>query len=346
MKLEDISKFNLGVYPTPLEKMNNLSAHFGKGDLFIKRDDTTGPSLGGNKTRKLEYLLHDAISKGYTAVLTVGGPQTNHGRMTASAAIKLGLKPILVLMGKPQAYFSGNLALIAMMGVDIVFDNGKHEETVADTIRRYESSNEKVYFIPAGGSDNIGALGYIHAVKELLVQMDALDIHSKYLVCSLGSMGTFGGLCIGARYFGAPFRVIGVPVAPQDNGIFKRAADYLNRVCSHYELNITFIPDDMQIMNGPENDFYSGNAYNVPDPKTRRAMFLLAKTEGIILDPVYTGKAFRGFCDMLKTGVIEPDSKPIFLHSGGAMAVWTKEHLDDMQAELNSNCNIGAYQGN
>ena len=343
MKVENLPKIKLGAYPTPLEKMSRLSALFGKGDLFIKRDDLTGPALGGNKTRKLEYLLQDAVSQGCTAVLTVGGPQTNHGRATAAAAINLGLKPILVLSGNKPEYLSGNLTLDAMMGVDIIFDNCHMEEAVKTAVEHYENQGEKVYFIPMGGSDHIGTLGYIMAVPELMRQIEELGIGAKYLVCSSGSMGTYAGLNLGARYFGAAFKVIGIPTKPLEDSYVIQAADFINQISARYDMGVTVRADELLIRNGPADKPYSGAAYNEPDPLTRKYIYMMAKTQGIILDPTYTGKSFRGFCEMLETGEIEAGSEPIYLHTGGMAAVWTKEHLDAMQGELFDNCRITAY---
>ena len=337
MKVEEMKKIHLGEYPTPLEKMEHLTAKHtgGKFNLYIKRDDATGPAFGGNKTRKLEYVMKEALDQGYTAMLTYGGPQTNHGRTTVAAAIKCGMKPILILGGKAPEYLSGNLTLDAMMGTDIVFtdDFAKARDEV---IARYEAQGDKVYDLPVGGTGLTGVVGYIMAVKEIMDQCEKMDIHPKHLVCTVGSLGTFGGLNVGVRYFHAPFDIIGVPVSP---GTKKEpAAEFINQVAEFYEMDFRVTPEDINIQYGPDDAPYSGEEYNKPDPLTRAAMFELAREEGIISDPTYTGKTFRGLLDMIDKGIITEDT--IFLHTGGAMAVWTKEHLDDMQQELFDNCRI------
>lgn len=344
MKVETRKKLHLGEYPTPLESMDNLTRKHGNGKvkLYIKRDDIAGPAFGGNKTRKLEYIMQEALDEGYTAMLTVGGPQTNHGKTTVAAAAKLGLKPILVLGGPAPKYLSGNLTLDAMMGADIVFAGADMPGAVKATIERYEKQGDKVYNLPAGGTAATGIAGYIMAVKEIMDQCEEQNIHPKYVVCAVGSLGTYGGLNLGVRYFNAPFQILGVPVSPKDEATWRvDTAKFLNEMSQFYEMGIHIDPAELLINNGPADAPYSGEEYNKPDPITRKAMFELAREEGIITDPTYTGKAFRGFLDMVDKGVIDGDA--IFLHTGGATAVWTKEHLDDMQQELFDNCQISEF---
>jgi len=342
MTVENIKKVPLGYYPTPLEKMENMTKLLGKGELFIKRDDVTGPAFGGNKTRKLEYLLKEAVDTGCTAVLTIGGTQTNHGRTTVGAAAKLGLKPILVLMGEDTGYLSGNLTLDAMMGADIYFVSkpAKLMEVIADVVAKYEAQGDKVYRIPGGGSNPLGAVGYIMSVKEILQQMEEQQLKIDHLVCAVGSMGTFGGMLLGAKYFNAPFDVIAVPVSPEKKGQKEiEVAKFVNDVSSAYDMGIEIKPEDVKIAYGPDDAPYSGEAYNKPDSLTRETIITLAKNEGIMLDPTYTGKAFRGFVDIVKRGeLIKDGESAMFIHTGGAMALWTKEHLDDMQNQLRSSC--------
>lgn len=343
MKVENRKKLHLGEYPTPLESMDNLTRKHGKVKLYIKRDDIAGPAFGGNKTRKLEYIMQEALEGGYTAMLTVGGPQTNHGKTTVAAAVKLGLKPILVLGGPAPEYLSGNLTLDAMMGTDIVFAGADMAGAVEATIKRYEAQGDKVYNLPGGGTGTTGVAGYIMAVKEIMDQCEQQGIHPKYVVCAVGSLGTYGGLNIGVRYFNAPFQILGVPVSPKDDWAQwrKDTAKFINDMAAFYEMDIHVDGDELLINNGPADAPYSGEEYNKPDSLTRKAMFELAREEGVITDPTYTGKAFRGFLDMVDKGIIDGDA--IFLHTGGATAVWTKEHLDDMQQELFDNCKISEY---
>ncbi|MEG1782125.1 MAG: D-cysteine desulfhydrase family protein [Oscillospiraceae bacterium] len=343
MSVEQIKKVSLGHYPTPLEKMENLTKELGAGELYIKRDDTTGPAFGGNKTRKLEYLLQEAVDTGCTAVMTFGGTQTNHGRTTVGAAVKLGLKPILILSGKDTGYLSGNLNLDAMMGADIYFlaDPSKMQETVAQVVKKYEAQGDKVYQVPVGGSNLLGAVGYIMSVKEIMEQMKEQNLKIDHVICTVGSMGTFAGMILGAKYFHAPFDIIAIPVSPAEKGTKEvSVVEYANKISEHHHMGVTVTKDDVKIAYGPDDLPYSGEAYNKPDPTTREYIMLMAKNEGIMLDPTYTGKTFRGFVDMVKNGdsFVKKGESAMFIHTGGAMALWTKEHLDDMQQQLRDHC--------
>ncbi len=344
MSVEKIQKVTLGNYPTPLEEMKNLSNLLGKGKLYIKRDDVTGPAMGGNKTRKLEYLLKEALDGGYTAVMTFGGTQTNHGRTTVGAAVKLGLKPILVLGGSDTGYLSGNLTLDALMGADIYFNQNpeKMQDTVKEIVEKYEKQGDKVYMVPVGGSNTLGAVGYIMAIKEIVDQIKEENFKIDYLVASVGSMGTFAGLILGAKYFNAPFKVLGIPIAPAvKEEKIQSVVEYANKISDEYNMGIKITSDDVVINYGPEEMPYCGEAYNKPDSLTREYIIKMAKNEGIFLDPTYTGKTFRGFYDMIENGtIIKENENALFLHTGGYAALWTKEHLDDMQTQLRENSTI------
>ncbi len=344
MKLEEIGKVDLGKYPTELEELKNLNEKYKEnlsgGKIFIKRDDMAGPALGGNKTRKLEYLLKDAIDKGCTAVVTEGGLQTNHGRTTVAACIKLGLKPILVLYGKKPEYLSGNLVLDALMGADIFYiDNmAKREETLQKIAEKYAATGDRVYEIPMGGSNEIGALGYMDAVREIIAQSAKDGIKVNNIVSASGSMGTYVGLLIGAKYYKTDYKIIGVPVIPEYTTA-KAVLEYANRVIEFYGLNIEVEEKDIHIINGPADFPFAGFEYNKPDEITRKAILEMATTEAIILDPTYTGKGFRGLLHMISEGVeIKPGDNTVFIHTGGIAGLLSKEHTDEMQNQIRENC--------
>ena len=216
MKIDQLAHAHVGYTNTPLEPLDALTRLLGKGKLYIKRDDMTGLALGGNKARKLDYLVQYALDNGYTALMTFGGVQTNHGRLTVAAAVRYGLKPILVLKGAKPDYCSGNLILDRLMGADIYFvdssaadalpaaewDAAKAkflEECTAKIVAEYEARGEKVLNIPVGGQGVIGSAGYIAAVPELMRQMKEQGITAKYLVAGYGSTGTFAGLWAGKQ---------------------------------------------------------------------------------------------------------------------------------------------------
>ena len=350
-RLEDVQRIEIGSINTPLQYMKRLTDRLNKGKLYIKRDDMTGLAFGGNKTRKLDYIMKYALDNGYTTVLTYGGVQTNHGRMTIAAAAKCGLKSVLICYGDKPDYASGNLILDRMLGAEIVFMDVSEARKIApgpeqnkayvDTrirctetvIKKYEDAGEKVLIVPVGGHNSVGTVGYIHAVKEIMDQMKEQNIEAKYLVAGYGSTGTYAGLWLGAKYYNAPFEVIGVPMSTVPNPL-EETAKFINQVSEEFNMGINCEVSDLRLEEGPEDDKYAGVGYNVPDEKTRECMYILAREEGIITDPCYTGKTFRGYYEMIKNNVIPEGENAIFLHTGGTPAVWTKEHLDQMQSEL------------
>ena len=304
MKLEAMPRYPLLCGPTPLQRMENLERTLGCGPLYIKRDDLTPLGLGGNKTRKLEFLLGDALAKGANTLVTVGGVQTNHGRLTAAAAAKAGLACTLVLDGARPQQLSSNLAALRAAG-------------------------KAPYFIPEGGSNAVGSAGYLAMVPELLAQVNTLPNPPAHLVCTMGSLGTFTGLWLGAKAFGAPFTVTGVAVNPATGYTREKAAALVNEMSDLYALGVAAVPGDMDILYADAAHDYAGAGYNVPDAKTRAAVELLARTEGIFLDPCYTAKSFRGFCDIAR----ELGGGAVFVHTGGTPALWTQEHLNAFAAD-------------
>lgn len=325
MNVFDVKKYPLGNFPTPLERMSNLEKYLGVPNLFIKRDDLNGLGLAGNKVRKLEYLVQDAMDQGCTALLTYGGPQTNHGRLTVAAAVKCGMKAILILDEERPDYCSGNLILDELMGADLYFTAADPKQKAREVMAEYEKRGEKVYEIAPGGSSEIGALGYFFMMQELGRQLKEQDIHPRYLVASSGSLGTFSGMWLGAKYFNVGLEVVPVAVDPLASCREVPAADLINRTSKKYGLGLTCTPEELKI-----NLSYAGLGYNIPDADTQEAMRILASTEAIFVDPCYTGKSFRGYLDLVQNVFAHGDGA-IYLHTGGIPAIWTKEHLDSMQ---------------
>lgn len=337
MKIEEAKKISIGVFPTPLQYMENLTEYVGSGKLYIKRDDMTDIGMSGNKIRKLEYIIQDAKEKGYTTLLTFGGIQSNHARLTAAAAAKCNMKCILMLSGQRPDYCSGNLVLDQMFGADVYFLGGEFMEEgeeqdrmVEKVVKEYEAKGEKVYYIPIGGGNEIGSMGYINMIPEIMKQMEEQGIEAKYLVCGVGSVGTYAGLWIGAKYYNAPFEVIGVSICSPVKFNLEYAVDYINRDCEFFGLDFRCKPEDLNIV----YNTYVCEGYNIPDPVTRKYIGLLARKEAIVVDPTYTGKVFYGFMDMIEKGVIPKGENAIFIHTGGIPAIWTKEHLDAVQGEI------------
>ena len=252
MKPEEVKKSSLGHYPTPLERMERLEKRLQKGPLYIKREDLSEMGLGGNKVRKLEYLVQEAKEQGCSVLLTYGGPQTNHGRLTVAAAVRMGMKAILILDGDRPKRMSGNLILDGLMGADLRFVGDadleglsieeyrvryaqKVEAMTRAVIQEYEDRGEKVYVIPVGGSNERGALGYIQMIPELMEQMKNMGLDQATLVCGAGSMGTFAGLWLGVAYYQAPIRVVGISInPPPSNGTMSVLIQIVGNAISFY----------------------------------------------------------------------------------------------------------------
>lgn len=331
--MKEFEKVDLAVLPTPLQLMPNLTEVLGTGDLYIKRDDLTTVGLSGNKIRKLEYLLAEAKAQGATVLLTYGGAQTNHGRLTVAAATKAGLKSILILSGPEPEYYSGNLVLDKLMGADLYFTEGDKAEKAKEVIKAYEAAGDKVYEIPMGGSNELGAVGYFHMVGELKKQFDEMGIAPKYLVIGIGSVGTFVGIWLGIKYFGLELEMIPISIKPEPFLTEAEAADYINRTSEFMGLDIRCDEADLEWLYEDGNECFAGVGYNQPDCQTQEAIRLLASTEAIFTDPCYSGKVFHGFVETCKK-CLSKDESAVFLHTGGVPGLWTKEHLDHMQAMI------------
>lgn len=345
MKIEQLQKIDTGFLKTPIHKLENLSKKFDV-NIYIKRDDLTGFALGGNKIRKLDYLLKDAIDNECTVLLTYGGPQTNHGRLTAAVAARFGLKCGIIMDGPAPKKASGNLILDKMLGADLFFmddSNFKKEskeiyaekykqllnKTTKKVIKMYEESGDKVYVIPVGGSSPLGAAGYVMAAKEIKDQLEEMKINMDYVFTGFGSVGTFGGLYLGAKYFNTGFTPIGIAVSHKNDSEIQEKVDYIKEANEFLELDVDVKLDDMWIEKG-----FVGISYNVPDSETRRYIYMMSREEAIILDPCYTGKTFRGMIEMIESGKIKKNSNIMLIHTGGAPGLFSEGHSEAMQREL------------
>jgi D-cysteine desulfhydrase family pyridoxal phosphate-dependent enzyme len=328
--MKDVDKINTGFFNTPIHKLNNISKEY-NCNIYIKRDDMTGFAFGGNKLRKLNYLLKDALDKGCDTLLTYGGPQTNHGRLTASVAVRYGMKCIIIMDGKKPKEASGNLILDKMMNADLYFveEKDSKDEIKDRVIEKYEKKGHKVYEIPVGGSSTLGILGYFDAVKEINQQSKDLELELDYIVCGYGSAGTYGGLVLGKKYFKNNYNVIGICVSNKSENQIEEDRKYMNNSADKFDMNIKINEEDLWIEKG-----FVGEGYNVPDKKTREIIYYVASREGIILDPCYTGKAFNGMLQLIRDKRIKPDSNILFIHTGGTPGIYTKEHLEQIKKEL------------
>ena len=330
----DVKKLSL-VEPTPLQYLPTLSEELGI-ELYIKRDDLTALGAGGNKLRKLEYLAADAIDQGATMLLTVGGAQTNHGRLTAAVAAKYGLKCAIAAIDDYPGEVSANILLDRIMGCDLILkaDDGTDEGAQFDAlvpqlVAEYEAKGEKVYPIPMGGSNALGALGYYDCAVELTEQAAKLGLGDARVVSAVGSIGTYMGLFCGLKNESSPLRLTGVAISPFGEGKEKRLMEYFAQMKEHYPITFDAVREDFHIETG-----YTRGAYNNPSVEVRQAIYRMARVEAILLDPCYTGKAFAGLLDMVAEGKIAKGEKVIFLHTGGFPGLYTKHHREEFEKEL------------
>ena len=304
--LDDFRKVKLGIFPTPIHRLNHISAKL-KTNVFIKRDDLTGLGLGGNKVRKLEYLLADAQQKGARVVFTTGGAQSNHAMLTAAAAGKLGMKPILILKKRGVTEQLGNQLLEHLMGTEVIFmDTDDYADIYEEMNRIGRETGEPYYIIPCGGSNALGSLGYVDCAREISGQ----GIHFDHLICAEGSGGTMAGLSLGAKMYLPGTKVHGMMV---DRDPFDQITLSLMRdMAELLETELEIRADDFDLLD------MSGPGYAIPSREGNDAITLMAREEGLFLDPVYTGKAFAGLLKMADEGTFRENDQILFLHTGGA----------------------------
>lgn len=312
--LTDFPRVHLGCFPTPLVRLDNLSRMFGK-EIYCKRDDMTGVGLGGNKVRKLEFLLADARMKGASVVMTTGGAQSNHAMLTAACCNRLGLEAQLLLKRRGVSASVGNIYLDELLGAKIdFFDTDSYEEIYAEMARRktaLAAEGKLAYEIPVGGSTALGCLGYVECFRETMVQCAHLGIRPDRIVAAMGGGGTCAGLCVGADLYAPDVTVTGVAVG---------ASPACRQTCAQLRLEMHGLLEQAQPSDAKEIDYYdnAGPGYGIPSPAEREALELMARTEGIFLDPVYTGKAFSLLLRKLRAGDWAGDDTIVFLHTGGA----------------------------
>jgi D-cysteine desulfhydrase family pyridoxal phosphate-dependent enzyme len=315
--IHDLPRVSLGIYPTPLIRLENISAKYGR-DIWIKRDDLCGVALGGNKVRKLEFLLADAKRQGCDVVFTTGGAQSNHAMLTAACASRLGMKPILILKERGVTDHRGNLVLDGIYGADVrLMDTDRYDDIYAEMHRvgaELERQGHKCYYIPCGGSTPLGAIGYVNCVREIAVQALAAGIRIGHIVSATGSGGTTAGLLLGARLFRPGVKVTGIGV---DTDPFEDIVPKLARGAAEI---LDCAPESGE--HDFEMVFHVGAGYAVPNPEDTPYIEELARSEGILLDPVYTGKAWAGMLKLLREGRFGGEDPLVFVHTGGAAALF------------------------
>jgi len=322
--LSQFPRVELAHLPTPLEPMPRLSEHLGGPRLWVKRDDCTGLALGGNKTRKLEFSMAEALAQGADTVITVGAVQSNHVRQTAAAACKLGFRCEVLLEHRvtdpSDAYAnSGNILLDRIFGANLrEYPGGTDFDTaMAEVAAEIEASGGKPYLIPGGASNRVGALGYVNCALELLEQADQQGIVVDHLVTATGSAGTQAGLIVGLKAARPDVPLLGigvnVPKEVQEDRVYNLAcetADYIGK------------PGIVAREDVVANCDYVGAGYGIPTASMNEAVLMLARLEGLLFDPVYSGKALAGMIDLVRKGEFARGDNIVFLHTGGAAALF------------------------
>jgi len=318
--LEKFERIKLGHFPTPIEHLKNISKYLGGPNIFIKRDDCTGLATGGNKTRKLEFLIPDAIKNKAELVVTIGAIQSNHARQTAAACTLKGLKCLIILEQRlkdpPEVYMkSGNVFLDKLFGADVKIcpineDVSKYAEKI---IKDIKSKGINVYFIPGGGSNPVGALGYVECLNEIIRENKKYNF--SHIVHATGSSGTQAGLLAGKKYFNCKIPVIGICVRHKKDTQVEKVYMEAKKACEKLRCNILDKSDVIVY------DEYIGAGYGEPTENMIEATKLLAKKEAILLDPVYSGKAFAGLIGLIKNKKFTKNDNVLFIHTGGAVSL-------------------------
>ncbi len=317
--LHSMSKIDLCLLPTPIISLNRLSNHLDGPCIYMKRDDLTGVAFGGNKNRKLEYLLADAVQKGADIIITEGAINSNHCLQTAACAAKLGIDCELVLSGEEPSNITGNLLLFKILEVSIhlVDDSQKRKDLMREREEELKSSGRKPYIIPTGGSNALGALGYINCIAEIKGQAEELDVNFDYFVHAAGSSGTQAGMLIGKEFYYPSTNIISIT-----GGV---NADYLKIETREILKEFGFMFNVMNALNRIPIEVvtgYEGPGYGIASKEMVDTVRLVAQLEGIFLDPVYNGKAMVGLFDMIKSQKFSNEEVVLFLHSGGGPSIF------------------------
>ena len=323
--LDQLPRIALQHAPTPLEPMPRLTAALGGPKLWIKRDDCTGLALGGNKVRKLEFLLGEALAQGADTIITAGGPQSNHARQTAAAAARLGLDCVLILTdavaGRDPAYHAGgNLLLDELFGARIELHPGTADPDaeMARAAEQCRAEGGTPYIIPIGGSNALGMMGYVDAARELLDQAKAQGVGITHVALASGSGGTHAGLALGLALGGSTAPAIGYCISRTSQEQRPRVAALLQSGSALLGVASPLSGDDVVLEDG-----VIGEGYGQPTDGMVEALRLAAAQEALLLDPVYTGKAMAGLIAGIRAGRFGPDDSVVFLHTGGTPALFT-----------------------
>ncbi|OQQ03459.1 D-cysteine desulfhydrase [Vibrio campbellii] len=324
MHLSRYPRLNFAHLDTPLELMENLSKELGGPNIWIKRDDCTGLAGGGNKTRKLEFLMADAVNHKADVIITQGATQSNHARQTAAIATRLNIECYVLLEDRTSSEdvdynYNGNVMLDQLFGAKLSKYPGGTDMNAAmeDLAASLRSEGKKPYIIPGGGSNHIGALGYVNCALEIIKQSNDLGLKVDHVVHATGSAGTQAGLVTGFVLSNSHIPVLGVGVrvdqTTQEQNVFNLA----QRTAAHLNAEGKVARSDVVA-----NCDYVGEGYGIPAPSTIEAINMFSRCEGILLDPVYSGKGAAGLIDLVRKGHFKSGENIVFVHTGGSQALF------------------------
>ena len=316
-------RVQLARLPTPIYRLERMTEILGGPEIYIKRDDLTGIGLSGNKVRKLEYLLADAKARGADTLITCGGIQSNHARATAVAAVQNGMSAVLVLRGQHAEPYDGNVLLDRLVDAEIRLVTPEQYarrigEIMGEIAGELRDAGRRPYVIPEGGSNACGVWGYLRAAEEIRGQVEEMNLEVDAIITAVGSGGTYAGLSIGRKLVDLPARIVGFNVCDTA----EHFQDLIGRLAAgtveQYRLPVRLEADEIDLIDG-----YVGRGYALSRPEELTFIRTVARTEGIFLDPVYTGKAFFGLADQIRKGRFDKGERILFLHTGGIYGLFT-----------------------
>ena len=321
--MKKITRLHFAHLTTPIEELATLSAVLGGSRLLIKRDDQTGLAFGGNKTRKLEFLIAEAQEQGADTLISGGAIQSNHCRQTAAAAARYGFKCKLVLSGEIPTQLSANILLDNLFGAEVIYveDRAFRDQTLQEAFDKTKAEGGKPYLVPYGGSSPTGALGYAFAVEEFMNQ----NILADWIVFGTSSGGTHAGLVLGQRLFNFKGKVLGISIDEPEEHLKNHVSQLASQASEKIGERINFTKDDVLA-----NEKYCQSGYGVFGDGEREAIHLFAKHEGLLLDPVYTGRAAAGMIDLIRRGFFKKDETILFWHTGGQPALFADKYSQDL----------------
>jgi D-cysteine desulfhydrase family pyridoxal phosphate-dependent enzyme len=321
MKIESLARFPLAQLPTPIDELKSLSRELGGPQLLIKRDDQTGLALGGNKTRKLEFLVGQALEQRADTLVTAGAAQSNHCRQTAAAAARAGLRCELLLNGPKPELPNGNVLLDELLGARIHWTQpSERMAKLRELPDQLRNEGHKPYVIPVGGSNGVGATGYVTAMIELVEQLNEIKRRVDHVVFASSSGGTQAGIVVGAKVTGFGGKLHGVRIdkdAPGGAPYAHEMANIANETAKYIGFDAQFAVKNFNVLYD-----YLGDGYGIVSDLEREAIRLLGSREGIVLDPVYTGRAMGALVDLVRKKAFRPDETVLFWHTGGAPALF------------------------